>query len=193
MRVGRPSLASTWERAPIISGEAAKVSHEKATTRAIRRRLRRSGQPTRNLASPKQRLFESLKDCSIQPRYRYQLAALLALLGSWPNTRLLGFLLLATRRFLASRDGQQKPRVPTAPCTPAPVRRRSSPRVEFVRQHACAAPRRPPNRVHVLRYWLICEERDSQDRPESAGVVETDRREPHLRPSRADGTCRGTG
>jgi hypothetical protein len=57
------------------SGSPINVSHAKATVSAIKRRPRRLGQPTITSASPK-RPFESLKDCSIQPRCQYHDAAL---------------------------------------------------------------------------------------------------------------------
>src|SRR3954447_24272483 len=63
------------------SGKAISVSHAKATVSAIRSRPRRFGELTITLASPN-RLFESRKGCSIQPRCQYQEAL------TWASLRL---------------------------------------------------------------------------------------------------------
>jgi len=63
------------------SGKVISVSHAKATVSAIKSRPRRFGELTITSASPN-RLFESRKDCSIQPRCQYQEAA------TWASLRL---------------------------------------------------------------------------------------------------------
>lgn len=60
-----------------LPGSAIKVSHESAMVSAIKSRSKRSGDATLASLSPK-RLFESLKDCSIQPLCQYHEAATLA-------------------------------------------------------------------------------------------------------------------